>query len=56
MDRVIWGNTIESYLWTIGIILFVLLLNRVISRYFARLVFKIFRSAFRCTTGKSLPI
>ena len=42
MDRVIWGNTIESYLWTIGIILFVLLLNRVISRYFARLVFKIF--------------
>jgi MscS family membrane protein len=42
MDRVIWGNTIESYLWTIGIILFVLLLNRVISRYFARLVFRIF--------------
>jgi hypothetical protein len=25
MDRLIWGNTIESYLWTIGVILFVLL-------------------------------
>lgn len=42
MDRIIWGNTLESYLWTIGVVLFVLLLNRVISRYFARLVFKLF--------------
>ena len=42
MDRLVWGNTIESYLWTIGVVLFVLLLNRFISKYFARLVFKIF--------------
>lgn len=42
MNRVIWGNTIESYLWTLGVVLFVLLLNRFISRYLARLVFKLF--------------
>lgn len=43
MNRVFWGNTVESYLWTFGVILFVLLLNRFISRYFASLVFKLFR-------------
>ncbi|HEY1020676.1 MAG TPA: mechanosensitive ion channel family protein [Flavisolibacter sp.] len=42
MDRIIWGNTVESYLWTFGVILFVLLLNRFISKHFARLVFKLF--------------
>jgi MscS family membrane protein len=42
MDRIIWGNTVESYLWTLGVVLFVLLLNRFISRYLARLVFKLF--------------
>lgn len=42
MDRIIWGNTVESYLWTLGVVLFVLLLNRIISKYFARLVFKLF--------------
>lgn len=43
MDRIIWGNTVESYLWTVGIILFVLLLNRFISKHLARFVFKLFR-------------
>lgn len=43
MNRVIWGNTIESYLWTLGVILFVLLLNRFISRHLAKLVFRLFR-------------
>lgn len=42
MNRIIWGNTVESYLWTLGVVLFVLLLNRFISRYLARLVFKLF--------------
>lgn len=42
MDRIIWGNTVESYIWTVGIILFVLLLNRFISKYLARLVFRLF--------------
>lgn len=39
----IWGNTVESYLWTLGVILFVLLLNRFVSKYFSRLVFRLFR-------------
>lgn len=43
LDRVIWNNTVESYLWTIGIVLFVLILNRIISRYLAALVYRLFR-------------
>jgi MscS family membrane protein len=42
MDRIIWGNTVGSYIWTVGIILFVLLLNRFISKYLAKLVFRLF--------------
>lgn len=42
MDRIIWSNTIEDYLWTLGIIFFVLLLNRFISKHFANLVFRLF--------------
>jgi MscS family membrane protein len=42
MNQIIWGNTVESYLWTFGVILFVLLLNRFISKHFARLIFKVF--------------
>lgn len=38
LERVIWNNTIESYLWTIGVILFVLVLNRIISKYLAVLI------------------
>src|SRR5947208_3324676 len=44
MDRIIWGNSIENYLWVIGSVLFVLILNRIISKYLATLVFKLFRS------------
>jgi MscS family membrane protein len=47
MGQMIWGNTVESYLWTLGIILFVLLLNRFISKHFARLVFKLFRNRLK---------
>lgn len=43
LDRIIWNNTIESYLWTIGVILFVLLLNRFISKYLAVLICRLFR-------------
>ena len=42
LDRVIWNNTVESYLWTIGIVLFVLILNRIISRYLASLLYRAF--------------
>jgi MscS family membrane protein len=47
MNRVIWGNTVESYLWTLGVILFVLFLNRFISRHLAKLVFRLFRKRLK---------
>lgn len=47
MNRIIWGNTIESYLWTLGVILFVVFLNRFISRHFAKLVFRLFRKRLK---------
>ena len=47
LDRVIWNNTVESYLWTIGIVLFVLLLNRIISRYLASLLYRAFHGLLR---------
>lgn len=43
LERIIWNNTIESYLWTIGIVLFVLFLNRIISKYLAALFCRVFR-------------
>lgn len=43
LNRIIWNNTVESYLWTIGVILFVLILNKVISKYLAALLCRIFK-------------
>jgi MscS family membrane protein len=43
LDRIIWNNTVESYLWTIGIVLFVLLLNKFIARYLAAVMSRPFR-------------
>jgi MscS family membrane protein len=43
LGKIIWNNTIESYLWTIGIVLFVLLLNKIISKYLAALICRVFR-------------
>ena len=43
LDRIIWNNTVESYLWTIGVVLFVLLLNKIISKYLAALLCRLFR-------------
>lgn len=42
LDRVIWNNTVESYLWTIGIVLFILLLNKFISKYLAKIIVRLF--------------
>ncbi|GAA4737356.1 mechanosensitive ion channel family protein [Flavisolibacter ginsenosidimutans] len=47
LDRVIWNNTVESYLWTTGIVLFVLLLNRIISRYLAALLYRAFHGLLK---------
>src|SRR3954469_1738547 len=43
LERIIWNNTVESYLWTIGVILFVLVLNKIISKYLAALLCRIFK-------------
>lgn len=43
LDRIIWNNTVESYLWTIGVVLFVLILNKFISKYLAVLICKLFK-------------
>lgn len=41
------GNTIQAYLWTLGIILFVILLNRIISQYLAQAVCRIFKKDWK---------
>ncbi|MGZ3922742.1 MAG: mechanosensitive ion channel family protein [Flavisolibacter sp.] len=46
-DRVIFDNTIWDYVWVIGVILFVLLLNRIISKYLAILLSKVFRRTWK---------
>jgi MscS family membrane protein len=42
----IWGNTVSDYLWVIGTILFVLLLKRIISKYIAIFLCRIFKRAW----------
>jgi MscS family membrane protein len=46
-DQVIGGNTVRDYFWVIGIILFVLLINRLISRYIALLVCRVFSRVWK---------
>jgi len=41
------SNTVWDYLWVIGVILFVLLLNRIISKYLAILLSKVFRRTWK---------
>jgi len=43
LEKVLYGNTVWDYMWVVGIILFVLLLNRFISKYLAILLSKVFR-------------
>jgi len=47
LDRIFLGNAVRDYVWVIGIILFVLLLNRLISKYIAILLCKIFKRTFK---------
>jgi MscS family membrane protein len=47
MDKIIFDNTVWDYLWVIGVIVFVLLLNRIISKYLAILLSKIFRRTWK---------
>nr|MBA2746562.1 hypothetical protein [Flavisolibacter sp.] len=43
MDRIFYDNTIGSYLWVLGVILFVVVINQLISKYLAHLVCRIFK-------------
>jgi MscS family membrane protein len=47
LQHVFYGNTIRDYVWVVGVILFVLLLNRIISKYLAILLSKIFRRTWK---------
>jgi MscS family membrane protein len=47
LDKEFLGNTVWDYMWVIGVILFVLLLNRFISKYLAILLSKIFRRTWK---------
>src|SRR3982751_2881561 len=47
LDREFLNNPVRDYIWVAGVILFVLLLNRIISRYIAILLCKIFKRAWK---------
>lgn len=42
-SRQIWGNSVESYCWFFGIILFILVFQKYISKILSRLLFHVFR-------------
>ena len=46
-EKVFFGNTLQDWLWSIGVILFVLLLNRVISRYVAKLLCRLLKRQWK---------
>jgi MscS family membrane protein len=47
LDKEFLGNSVWDYMWVVGVILFVLLLNRFISKYLAILLSKIFRRTWK---------
>lgn len=46
LNYTIWSNTVSDYLWVMGAIVFVLLLNRIISKYIAIFLCSIFKRAW----------
>jgi MscS family membrane protein len=47
LDRIYLDNSVRDYLWVLGVILFVLILNRLISKYLAILLCKVFKRAWK---------
>lgn len=47
LDRIFLGNSIRDYIWVVGVILLVLFLNRLISKYIAILLSKVFRKGWK---------
>jgi MscS family membrane protein len=53
LDKVWFDNPIRDYFWVLGVILFVLLLNRIISKYLAGLVFRIVHRFWKSVDRKA---
>jgi MscS family membrane protein len=47
LDQVFFNNTVRDYLWVAGVILFVLFLNRIISKYIAILLVRVLKSSWK---------
>ena len=47
LNEMIFDNPVKNYLIVAGVILFVLILKRVISRYFAGLIYQLVKIVFR---------
>jgi MscS family membrane protein len=47
LDRVYFDNTLRSYITALAVILFILLINRIISKYFAALLFSFVRRVWK---------
>ena len=47
LQQVYWGNTVQDYLWVVGVILFVIILNRCISRVLANLLCRLFKKSWK---------
>lgn len=53
LEQIWWGNPVKNYFITGGIILFVWLLKKFISRYFAGLLFRVVHSIWKDVDKKS---
>lgn len=53
LQQVYWGNAVQDYLWVIGVILFVLILNRFFSRVLVILLCKLFERVWKSFDRKT---
>ena len=53
LQQVYWGNTVQDYLWVAGVIVFVIILNRFISRVLANLLCRLLKKSWRSFDQKT---
>ena len=53
LQQVYWGNTVQDYLWVAGVILFVIIMNRFISRVLANLLCRMFKKSWKSFDQKT---
>lgn len=53
LRQVFLGNTVQEYLWTLGVIFFVLLFNRLFSRFLASLLCRLFKKRWKAFDEKT---